>query len=178
MEKFEFILKNTQKIIIKKARENDAEEFLKYFNNVGVETDFLGFGAEGPKITLEEEKKIFKNSTSKNFYLIAELGGKIIGSCSISTNEKRLRSLHFGELGIVVLKDYWNIGIGYHLISVAIMLSKKAGLRKINLDTRIDNLRAINLYKKLGFKEEGVITRGTFINNKFYDLLIMGLEIN
>ncbi len=85
---------------IKKARENDAEEFLKYLNNVGAETDFLGFGAEGPKITLEEEKKIFKNSTSKNFYLIVELGGKIIGSCSISTNEKRLRSLHFGELGI------------------------------------------------------------------------------
>lgn len=77
-----------------------------------------------------------------------------------------------------MLKDYWNIGIGYYLISTAIMLSKKAGLRKINLDTRIDNLKAINLYKKLGFKEEGIITRGIFINNEFYDLLIMGLEIN
>lgn len=81
-------------------------------------------------------------------------------------------------MGIVVLKDYWNLGIGYNLISTAVMLSKKAGLKKINLDTRIDNTKAVNLYKKLGFKEEGRITRGTFINNKFYDLLVMGLEID
>lgn len=178
MEKYEFILKNNQKLIIRKACEDDTERFLKYFNSVGGETDFLGFGAEGPRVTLEEEREIFKNSTSKNFFLIAELDKKIVGSCSVSTNEKRLRSFHFGELGIVVLKDYWNLGIGYNLISTAVMLSKKAGLKKINLDTRIDNTKAVNLYKKLGFKEEGRITRGTFINNKFYDLLVMGLEID
>lgn len=176
MENSEFILKNNQKLIIKKACESDAERFLKYFNKVGEETDFLGFGAEGPGVTLEEEKEIFKNSTSKNFFLIAELEGKIVGSCSISTNEKRLRSLHFGELGIVVLKDYWGLGIGYYLMLTTIQLSKEAGLRKINLDTRIDNMKAISLYKKLGFKEEGIIKKGTFINNKFYDLFIMGLE--
>ncbi len=108
MEKYEFILKNNQKLIIRKACEDDAERFLKYFNIVGGETliirkaceddaerflkyfnivggetDFLGFGAEGPKVTLEEEREIFKNSTSKNFFLIAELNGKIIGSCSV-----------------------------------------------------------------------------------------------
>lgn len=76
-----------------------------------------------------------------------------------------------------MLKNYWNLGIGYNLIKTAIKYGKQAGLKKINLDTRKDNQKAINLYKKLGFKEEGIITRGTLINNKFYDLLIMGLEI-
>ena len=50
MEKYEFILKNNQKLIIRKACEDDAERFLKYFNSVGGETDFLGFGAEGPRV--------------------------------------------------------------------------------------------------------------------------------
>lgn len=178
MEKNEFILRDSQKIIIRKANENDAKNFLEYFNIVGGETDFLGFGIEGPKITLDEQKEILKNSTEKNFFLIAELEGKIIGSCSISTNEKRIRSIYFGELGIVVLKKYWGLKVGDYLIKTAILLSKKGGLRKINLDTRIDNIKAINFYKKIGFKEEGIITRGTFINDKFFDLLIMGLEIN
>lgn len=100
MEKYEFILKNNQKLIIRKACEDDAERFLKYFNSVGGETDFLGFGEEGPRVTLEEEREIFKNSTSKNFFLIAELDKKIVGSCSVSTNEKRLRSFF----------SFWRIG--------------------------------------------------------------------
>lgn len=177
MEKYIFELKDGRELVIRKAEEKDAEIFLQYFNTVGAETDFLGFGAEGPKLTIEEEKEVFRNSTPKNFFLIAEIEEKIVGSCSINTNEKRIRSAYFGELGIVVLKNYWNLGIGYNLIKTAIKYGKQAGLKKINLDTRKDNQKAINLYKKLGFKEEGIITRGTLINNKFYDLLIMGLEI-
>lgn len=176
MEKY--ILKDGREVIIRKAQEKDAEKFLEYFNRVGSETDFLGFGAEGPRVTLEQEREIFRTSTPKNFFLIAEIEGKIAGSCSISTNEKRIRSLHFGELGIVVLKDFWRLGIGCYLMKCAVNYGKEAGLKKINLDTRIDNTKAINLYKKIGFKEEGIITRGTIINGNFYDLLIMGLEID
>lgn len=178
MEKHSFILKDSRELIIRKAVEEDAKKFLEYFNIVGKETDFLGFGIEGPNVTLEEEKSCFKNSTSKNFFLIAEIEGKIVGSCSISTNEKRVRLKHFGELGIVVLKEYWNLGIGKKLIEIALMYGKKGGLRKVNLETRSDNLKAISLYKKLGFNEEGVITRGTLIGDKFYDLLVMEIEIN
>lgn len=173
-----FILKNGQELIIRKAEEKDAEKFLEYFNVVGSETDFLGFGPEGPRITVEQEREIFKSSTSKNFFLIAEINGEIAGSCSISTNEKRVRSLHFGELGIVVLKKFWGFGVGYNLMEEAVRYGKDAGLRKINLDTRADNEKAISLYKKLGFKEEGIITRGTIINGEFYNLLVMGLEID
>lgn len=173
-----FILKNGQELIIRKAEEKDVEKFLEYFNVVGSETDFLGFGPEGPRITVEQEREIFKSSTSKNFFLIAEINGEIAGSCSISTNEKRVRSLHFGELGIVVLKKFWGFGVGYNLMEEAVRYGKDAGLRKINLDTRADNEKAISLYKKLGFKEEGIITRGTIINGEFYNLLVMGLEID
>lgn len=178
MEKYSFILKDSRELVIRKAGEEDAEKFLKYFNVVGGETDFLGFGIEGPNITLEEEKSYFKNSTAKNFFLIAEIEGKIVGSCSISTNEKRVRLKHFGELGIVVLKEYWNLGVGSKLIEIALLLGKEGGLKKVNLETRSDNKKAIALYKKLGFKEEGTIKRGTLIDEKFYNLLVMGIEID
>lgn len=85
---------------------------------------------------------------------------------------------HFGELGIVVLKEYWNVGIGNKLIETALLLGKDGGLKKVNLETRSDNKKAIVLYKKLGFKEEGIIKRGILIDEKFYDLLVMGIEID
>ena len=47
MEKYEFILKNNQKLIIRKACEDDAERFLKYFNyiksNFKLESSFCHF---------------------------------------------------------------------------------------------------------------------------------------
>ena len=51
-------------------------------------------------------------------------------------------------------------------------------IRKINLKVRTDNFRAINLYKRLGFISEGIITREFFINGEFFDSMHMGLEIN
>lgn len=172
-----YILKNNIPYIIRKANEDDAQNILEYFLRVGAETDFLGFGAEGNGLSLEEEKLILKNSTSKNFFLIAELNGNIVGSCSINTNEKRLRTIYFGELGICVLKEFWNNKIGENLIKEALLYSSNAGLKKINLDTRLDNEKATILYEKCGFKKEGIITKATFVNNQFFDLLIMGKEL-
>lgn len=167
MEKYSFILKDSRELVIRKATEEDAEKVLEYLNIIGGETDFLSFGVEGLNITLEEERNYFKNSTAKNFFLIAEIEEKIVGNCSISTNEKRIRLKHFGELGI-----------GNKLIETALLLGKNGGLKKVNLETRSDNKKAIVLYKKLGFKEEGTIKRGILIDEKFYDLLVMGIEID
>lgn len=56
---------------------------------------------------------------------------------------------------------------------------KQLGLiRKINLIVRNDNFAAIHVYKKLGFIEEGVITRNLQINGRFYDALFMGYTID
>lgn len=48
----------------------------------------------------------------------------------------------------------------------------------LNLEVRNDNFSAINIYKKLGFTEEGVITRFIQINGIFYDGLFMGYTID
>ena len=78
-----------------------------------------------------------------------------------------------------MLKEYWGNGIGEELIRFMIDWSKSSGvIRKINLRTRSDNTRGINLYKKAGFVEEGIITRDMQINGKFYDSLSMGMFID
>jgi RimJ/RimL family protein N-acetyltransferase len=46
------------------------------------------------------------------------------------------------------------------------------------LKTRTDNFKAIKLYKKLGFEEEGMLKRDILINGTFYDTLCMGMMID
>lgn len=103
---------------------------------------------------------------------------KIVGCLNFSGGARQ-RTAHTGELGVSVLKEYWGCGIGRELIQYLIDWSKETGIiRKINLRVRTDNARGINLYKHLGFLEEGVKSRDFLINGKFYDSLIMGLKVD
>jgi len=37
---------------------------------------------------------------------------------------------------------------------------------------------ALQLYRKLGFREEGRVTRGLCVDGRFYDLIMMGMELD
>ncbi len=78
-----------------------------------------------------------------------------------------------------MLKEYWDLGIGRELVRTLIEWAKSTGvIRKVNLRVRPDNARALKLYKRFGFVEQGRISREYFNSSRFYDNLIMGLEID
>jgi len=49
------------------------------------------------------------------------------------------------------------------------------GLKKIFLNTIENNIRNVTLNKELGFQVEGILRKECFVDNKYYDLLRMGL---
>jgi RimJ/RimL family protein N-acetyltransferase len=54
-------------------------------------------------------------------------------------------------------------------------LFDQCGLHRATLSTLETNVRALSLYRKLGFAEEGRERQAIFRNGKFYDLINMGL---
>ena len=174
------IIINDKKIKIREARKEDAEALIKYVNIIAGESDFLTFGAGEFDISIEDEEKILENSLEKDnkLFIIAEYKGEIIGNLNFSGGSRQ-RTAHTGEFGISVLEEYWGNKIGEELMGYLINWSKETKIvRKINLRVRTDNERAISLYRKLGFIEEGILKRDFFIQNKFYDSLMMGLLID
>ena len=168
------------KINIRKARKADAIAILEYIDTICTESDNLTFGKGEFDINIEQEENIIDNASRKNnaLYLVAVLENKIIGNLTFSAG-KRPRIAHTGELGISVLQEYWGQGIGTEFIKCLIEWCKKSGIiRKINLRVRNDNYKAIHLYKKLGFCEEGIVTRDFLIKGIFYDSILMGLKID
>ncbi len=176
----QFNLKNGDTIIIREANKSDAEAILKYINTISQESDFLTFGQGEFDKTIEQEECFIDNISKQNnaLFIIAEIKGKIVGSLNFSGGP-RPRIAHTGEFGVSVLRDYWGQGIGSELIKYLFDWCKQSKIiRKINLRVRSDNYPAIHVYKKLGFNEEGVITRDFFIQNRFYDSICMGFTID
>lgn len=173
------IMINDKEATIRRAVKGDAKGLLDYLDIIGIESDFLTFGEEGLGITLKEEEAFIENilKQDNSLFIVAELEGRIVGNLNFAGGIK-LRTKHVGEFGISVLKEFWGQGIGKELMTYLIQWAEETGIiTKINLKVRPENTRAINLYKSLGFKEEGLQTRDYLIQGKYHDSLIMGLEL-
>lgn len=171
---------NGEKLIIRRTNKSDAEALVDYINTVAGETDYLSFGIGEFDMNVQQEEDFIENTIKKEnaISLIAEINGKIVANLNFSGGSRK-RLSHVGEFGISVLKEYWGYGIGEELIKYLIDWSKSSGIiRKVNLKARTDNTRGLNLYKKLGFEEEGILKRDLLINGVFYDSLCMGLLID
>lgn len=176
----ELVLKNGDAVVIRKARSTDAKEILDYVNIISSESDFLTFGQGEFIMSLEQEEKFLENAYMQNnaLYIIAIIDKKIVGTLNFSAGT-RPRIAHTGEFGVSVLKEYWGNGIGTELIKYMLEWGKQSEIvRKINLKVRRDNFSAIHLYKKMGFVQEGVLTRDLQINGTFYDSILMGYTID
>lgn len=173
-------IKNGKSVLIREARSSDASRILEYIDRISCESDFLTFGQGEFEMSIEQEEQFLDSIARQNnaLFIIAEIDSKIIGTASFSGGA-RPRISHIGELSVSVLKEYWGNGIGTELVKYIIDWCKNSGIiKKINLIVRNDNFSAIHVYKKLGFTEEGVITREFQIKSEFYSALFMGYIID
>ena len=142
-------------IRIEKATPSDAGMLLEYLKQVGGETDNLTFGPEGMPFSVEAEAEFISSMENSidNIMLLAKCDDKIIGCASLSRLPRKMK--HRGDFAISVAKEYWNRGIGSQLLDSVIDFAKKNDFEIIDLQVRSDNLRAIHLYEKYGFKKIG-----------------------
>jgi RimJ/RimL family protein N-acetyltransferase len=158
--------------------EEDAQKVIEYVNQVGGESDYLSFGENEFKITVEEEREIIRSYRERDNCLMiaARLGEKIVGLLTFEGG-RRERLKHRGEFGLTVSKEYWGMGIGKSLIEYMVETVKKKGITRIGLQVRADNERAIKLYSNFGFEIEGRLERFMKIKEKYFDFLQMGIDL-
>lgn len=168
---------NNEKLIIRNASESDAEELIKLIDQIDSETIFLTREPGEFNISVEEEIKLIRKwENSKNdLVLLAEVDGKIVGSCGVHGSTKK-RLSHKVDIGISIEKEYWGIGIGKKLLKESISWCGENNIEKACLCVDVENKRAINLYKSLGFVIEGELKKDIkLIDGSYRDAYIMGL---
>jgi RimJ/RimL family protein N-acetyltransferase len=125
---------------------------------------------------LQEQEVWFGNyekDPSKKFFTICknETPIGIIGLSNIHTINKN------ADLFIVIGEDEYR-GKGYGKKAMEWILDfgfHELGLHKINLGVFEENESAIHLYKKLGFKTEGVMKDEIYFDDAFHNFLSMAI---
>jgi len=154
----------------------DAVELSEIRAKIDGETENLdretGEGVLTPKAfeTIISEDSVAERS----LFLVADVNGKIVGFTRCIGNQLN-RFLHKAEFGICILKDYWGYGIGNAMLEQILSWAESAGIRKISLTVVQTNVIAIQLYKKYGFVEEGLLINDRIHKDgKYYNTVLMG----
>jgi RimJ/RimL family protein N-acetyltransferase len=82
----------------------------------------------------------------------------------------------YGEIGMMVARDWRGRGVGSALVASAIEWGREHGLHKLTLSVFPHNQAAVALYRKFNFKEEGYRAKQVRRSNgELWDLIEMGL---
>lgn len=154
-----FLAKNGEEIVLRTPLREDLDELIKYANALSQEDTYLILAGE--VVTREEEIRyldqiLFEIERANRFHVFAFVKDKLVANADIHRITRfRTRSFHVGEMAISVAKEYRGQGIGREILQILIYESKKMGLQLLILDAFAENVRAIELYKTLGFKISG-----------------------
>ena len=123
------------------------------------------------KFTLDQTIAWFEKEKPK-FWIIKSDGIKI-GYFRTSNYSIENKNIY---IGADIHKDFRNKKLGYESYSKFIpFLFEKFNLHKISLEVLETNKRAIALYKKLGFKTEGIKRDEVLKNNNWVNSIIMSI---
>lgn len=173
IDEVRFKLKDGREAVLRSPKEEDVESTLEYLVVSAGETDFiLRYPEECGKYTPEGEKKLFeqKNESPNEAMIMCVVEGRVVGNCEISFF-KGMKTKHRASIGIALISEYWNQGIGSKMFEEMIRIAEnREGVMQIELEFVEGNARARHLYEKMGFRITGVrpnairLKDGTLLN--------------
>jgi RimJ/RimL family protein N-acetyltransferase len=161
MSQFEpkpFTLRDGTRVELGSPGVEDAERLLAYLDRVRRETTNLLWGPEDRLFTVEEEQAWVRGRLeSPDAALIAAWhDGGIIGLGGVDAGGRFNRSQHRAGLGISLLAEWCNRGLGTLLMRELIEWARAHPQTLVlQLSVNADNARAIAVYEKTGFAVEG-----------------------
>jgi putative acetyltransferase len=104
---------------------------------------------------------------------VAVARGQLVGVIHVEASRHG-----FGEIGMLVHRDWRGRGVGSALVQAAIDRARDRGLHKLCLEVFAHNTAAIGLYRKFGFVVEGRRSRQyRRASGELWDSIMMGLAL-
>jgi RimJ/RimL family protein N-acetyltransferase len=151
----------------------DSDELFKWINS----PDLVYYNSNYKPIHEINHDKWFESLLNRKDLVIFSIRSEkneLIGTCQLSSLNFVTRS---AELQIRIGNGN-NRGKGYGFQATKKLLHfgfNDQNLNRIYLSVYEDNLPAISLYTKCGFKKEGVLIEADFVNGQFKNVIIMAI---
>lgn len=172
-------LKSGKVVLIRQAESKDAEKLLRCIQNYIPQSEFIPKLEEEMTCNPEETQEWIRSFSgiTNSLLLVAEFENNIVGNIDL-TGSKRQIMQHTAVIGMGMLPEFQNSGLGTALLSTAIDWSKKnAVLELLWLQVYTENVLGVNLYKKMGFEESGIIKNFFKSKDSYSDQLTMSISV-
>lgn len=149
-----------------------VQSYWEAFDTIAKERIYLAATEAFP---LESTMEFVKLSIEKNIpqlFIIDTEIDRCVGWCDALPKEDTI-----GYIGTGLLNEYRENGIGSQILNQIIELSKQYGYRKLELDVRASNKRAIHVYEKAGFTIYNVVKDGFVFGDNIVSEDIVQMEL-
>ena len=166
--------------VFRECTEADASAMVAHMCCVGGETDYLTYGADTFNISERKEASFisrFSRSVCDVIFVAECVESGEIAGVGIVESMRGSRLSHSSEISLTVMRNYWGMGIGSHLMEMMIDHAKAVGTHALTLYVRADNNRAISLYEKYGFRNTGRTPDFFKIGDCYFDAIHMYLAL-
>lgn len=153
----------------RKATENDLPFVYDLYMHPQVNPHLLY-----EKMDLEQFQPIYQDLLKDEVKYIFEDNQQMVGMFKLIP--LKYRSAHIAYLGGVGIHPAYNgRGLGEKMLREVLDLAKQNDVKRVELSVGTANERAIHLYKKVGFEEEGVLRKFTYLKSegRFIDEMLM-----
>ncbi|MBQ6559671.1 MAG: GNAT family N-acetyltransferase [Erysipelotrichaceae bacterium] len=158
-------------IVLREQREEDASYFTYWFNQPEV---MFRCGFE-KRTDLEEAKKqinVYHKSEDSVWYTITDPDGNVIGETGLL---RMFPAWHQTDLSVII-PDPKMQHRGYGTEAIRIMLDlafNEYEMHRVSIGVVALNTEALEFYRKIGFKQEGVLEESYYYNNEYSDFIMM-----
>jgi RimJ/RimL family protein N-acetyltransferase len=162
-----------QKARLRAIEREDIPTFVKWFNDPEMR-QYLNIYL--PMSTAEEEKwfEAYLKDDRQRIFAIETKEGVHIGNIGLHNLDWKNRK---AGLGIVIgEREYWGQGYGSDaIITLLDFAFHEMNLHRIYLSVFDFNQRALQCYKRCGFREEGVAREDLFHQGKYHHQILMAI---
>ena len=155
-------------VLVRNIREDDAKKFLSMLIQLDNETKLMLYEPGERKRDISKIRSMIKDAHPSSFIYVVEDDGKLVGFLSAKRGHVN-RIKHRAYIVIGIMKSYTGKGIGRRLFNELDNWATDNGVIRLELTVMKHNERAISLYKKMGYKVEGVKEKSVVIDGDYVD---------
>lgn len=160
---------------LRRATLDDLPEIIKIYNEAisdGIST------ADSKIVSVEDKLQWFEAHTPDYPILVKEYHGRIIAWISLQPFYANLFAYRYSaRINIYIDKNFQGKKLGQQFLNEAIEEAKNLGIKTLLALIFADNPASLKLFKKIGFKEWGNLSRIATIDGIDKDLLLLGQRI-
>ncbi|KYD26132.1 MULTISPECIES: GNAT family N-acetyltransferase [Bacillaceae] len=155
---------------VRHATVDDAEPLAHLILRVEKEAEFMMFEAGERTLTPDLQRSQIEamQNEENSTILVAEADGKLVGYLVARGGSAR-RNKHTVYIVIGVLASYRGKGIGTMLFAELERWARTKGIHRLELTVVVNNQRAVSLYRKMGFEQEGIKRHSLLIHGQYID---------